>query len=596
MAVERVIEIVAKTEKATAEIKDLFNNMVKGQNEAQENQKELNKSVEKIADSAKNAETGVKKIGKAFRGVGLALKAIGIGLLLEGFSLLKDILSENQRVADFFKTALRAVTIVVTDLFNFVIDNASVVTDVFKDPQQAVNDLGQLIKENIIERFNSAIEVAGLLQKALKELFTGEFKSAFNSVKDAAKEGVDVLTGVNNSVDRAAEATTKLVEKTSDYLKGVVKVAAETVKLENAAVLAAAAQAKLIAQLEGSLEAQRKIRDDESISIEQRKQANDELLKISERLRKELKTQADLQVSAALAARNANKDNIELEVAYQESLTNRIDVLNQIQAQQKEQNENRVALLREEIELNQTLTDGERERQLAKLEFDEGIEENELLRLEKQRERLNLENELILADIEAKRELFALGTQARVDAENDYLNEKLRIDNEITQNEIDANKSKEASAEALENAKKELATNGLIALGNLAKQGSALAKGVAVSQAVISTYQGINKALAETTDFTPTQSLRTANAIAVGVAGFANVAKILSTNDSGATSAPQSPTGISAPSFNVVEGTSSNQIAQSIQTQDQPIKAFVVSGDVTTSQELDRNIIDNSSL
>ena len=39
--------------------------------------------------------------------------------------------------------------------------------------------------------------------------------------------------------------------------------------------------------------------------------------------------------------------------------------------------------------------------------------------------------------------MFALGTQARVEAENDYLNEKLRIDNEITQNEIDVSKKLE---------------------------------------------------------------------------------------------------------------------------------------------------------
>jgi len=57
----------------------------------------------------------------------------------------------------------------------------------------------------------------------------------------------------------------------------------------------------------------------------------------------------------------------------------------------------------------------------------------------------------------------------------------------------------------------------------------------------------------------------------------------------GGGSAPQ------APSFNLVQGTSSNQIAQSINTQ-QPIEAFVVSKNVSTGQELDRNIIKSASL
>ena len=50
-----------------------------------------------------------------------------------------------------------------------------------------------------------------------------------------------------------------------------------------------------------------------------------------------------------------------------------------------------------------------------------------------------------------------------------------------------------------------------------------------------------------------------------------------------------------APSFNLVQGTGSNQIAEGIQEQD-PVQAFVVSSDVTSGQELDRNIIENSSL
>jgi hypothetical protein len=51
----------------------------------------------------------------------------------------------------------------------------------------------------------------------------------------------------------------------------------------------------------------------------------------------------------------------------------------------------------------------------------------------------------------------------------------------------------------------------------------------------------------------------------------------------------------SAPSFNLVQGTASNQIATSISKQ-QPIQAFVVSKDVTSGQELDRNIVKGASL
>jgi hypothetical protein len=51
-----------------------------------------------------------------------------------------------------------------------------------------------------------------------------------------------------------------------------------------------------------------------------------------------------------------------------------------------------------------------------------------------------------------------------------------------------------------------------------------------------------------------------------------------------------------APSFNLVQGTASNQIAESLQSKNAPIKAYVVSTDVTSSQSLDRNILSNSRL
>ena len=52
--------------------------------------------------------------------------------------------------------------------------------------------------------------------------------------------------------------------------------------------------------------------------------------------------------------------------------------------------------------------------------------------------------------------------------------------------------------------------------------------------------------------------------------------------------------GATAPAFNLVEGTESNAIQDSITNQDTAIKAIVVSGDVTTAQSADRNAIDSS--
>ena len=52
--------------------------------------------------------------------------------------------------------------------------------------------------------------------------------------------------------------------------------------------------------------------------------------------------------------------------------------------------------------------------------------------------------------------------------------------------------------------------------------------------------------------------------------------------------------GATAPAFNLVEGSESNAIQQSIQGQENAVKAYVVSGEVTTAQSADRNIVEGS--
>jgi hypothetical protein len=55
--------------------------------------------------------------------------------------------------------------------------------------------------------------------------------------------------------------------------------------------------------------------------------------------------------------------------------------------------------------------------------------------------------------------------------------------------------------------------------------------------------------------------------------------------------------GVQAPDFNIVGQSPSNQLASAVQGQfQQPIKAYVVSKDVSTAQEMDRNIIGSASL
>jgi hypothetical protein len=70
------------------------------------------------------------------------------------------------------------------------------------------------------------------------------------------------------------------------------------------------------------------------------------------------------------------------------------------------------------------------------------------------------------------------------------------------------------------------------------------------------------------------------------------------TGGGGGGSAPSIPVAPSLPpAFNVVGASDTNQLADAIGGQSQePVKAYVVSGDVTSAQSMDRNIVEGASI
>lgn len=152
-------------------------------------------------------------------------------------------------------------------------------------------------------------------------------------------------------------------------------------------------------------------------------------------------------------------------------------------------------------------------------------------------------------------------------------------------------------AEAQEEERLGIISNALGGAAQLFGEHTAAAKALSISQAIIDTYSGANKALGA---YPPPFNFIAAGAVIAG--GLANVKKIIGTKQ------PKLPGGrtiseanVNAPSFSAPAGlqapqiqsnvgqTPGTQIAQTInRTQDKPIKAYVVSTDVSSNQALDR--------
>jgi hypothetical protein len=591
MAIEKTIVIKANTEQANKGISTVENNM-----------KQLDKTTDDV-------NSNVTKSTKLFKGLGTAIKATGIGLLVALVAKLGQSFSTNSKVVNFFNTAMIALNKAFNDLFEFIFNNfgkwTQFIKDAFENPQKSLKGFSELIKENLIERFNSLIEVLGFVGDAFKKLFSGDFKGALDSVKEAGKEYVDVITGVDGTVNKVTEAVKEGTKAISEYAKETVNAAEQINKLRSSFAQIENQQTRLREAADRDAEAQRRLRDDFTQNIDARIEANNKLADVLDRQEKAEKA----TVQARINALNTEQKLL----GFRQERANEIFALQTeliaIEAQQAgfraEQEQNAITLQKEKIDLTQTELDAQKERQLDQLEFEAEQEELEANKLIKLQERLDLENKKLEEDLERKKQLFAEGTQARVDAEQEYLTAKQELDQRQKQLDTQTATESENREKAVASAKIGIAKNTFALLQELAGEGSKVGKALAVAQTTISTIEGVQNAFT-TASKSPITTLFPAypfiQAGTAGAFGALQVQKILSTNESSGGggssanfnggSAPQ----VTAPSFNLVEGTGTDQIADTIQNQDRPIKAFVVASDVRTQDELDRNAVESATL
>ena len=606
--------------------------VTKDRKRANKTLKDTSTEVDNIGDSAKNSKKGFTIMGVGINSVGVAFKALGIGLIVAAIAGLTEAFSRNKRVMDGVEVVLTTVGNVFSQITNAIVNTYDAVAKSSENFDALGKVIGGLITVFLMPlkvAFYGIIAAAEGVKLAYEQMFGDETSIAKaqanldetnEKLKQIAREtvqaGKDIANNFSEAIDEVSSIATIASEEFSKVSIKNAKAQADNYKAaKDAAILAQAESSALRAAYELEAAELKKIRDNVNLSLEERIKANNDLAVTSALVEEQMKRQAQLAVN--LAALEVQRNNSsENQAALIQANADLKAVEADIAGKTEEIETNRVGLLNEQNALLQTQIDGERERNLVKAEFEAEQEEDPLVKLQLQRDILDAENLMILEDIEAKREIYALGTQARVDAEENFKNEKLRIDNEIATNtktvaevedkiKTDANNKKIQDEESVKNAKIQIAQQGLNILGTLAKEGSDLAKGVAVAQATMNTYLGVTSALsAPSTIPEPFGTiLKFANAAAIGVAGFMNVKKIIATKPvertapAGGGIGPSGPSAPAPPAFNVVGQSDTNQLADAIGGQEQqPIQAFVVSSEVTTAQELDRNIINDASI
>ena len=319
---------------------------------------EVTKDTKKLTTESKKAEKGVSGIGTAFKGIGTAIKAAGIGLVVGLLAKLMEVFSKNQTVLDNFNIAMTALEIAFNDLFTFLSNNIGTIKDFFKDifenPKQSLIDFGDAIKDNLIERFMSLLDVFGFLGKALKELMAGELGNAIDEVKKAGVEMADVFTGVDGTVGKVKETLEETTTAIIDYTKSTLDQAAATTSAAKAAMFADAEFKKLNATKLKEAEDQRKIRDNVNLTFEVRIKANEKLNDILVEQEKLQSAQIQKQITAAELAvkQNGNDEN---KLALLDAQNAKLELQEAIGGQMSEQITNQTALENELLQVQKEL-------------------------------------------------------------------------------------------------------------------------------------------------------------------------------------------------------------------------------------------------
>ncbi len=616
--IKKTIEIDVETKAAVTDIDKLsksIDNLVDTLKDGEKQADETAKEVEGIGKSGTKAKKGIKSLSSGFKALGGALKAAGIGLIVAALAALAEGLSQNERASKFFKTAFEAVSIVTQDFINFVVDNSGKVIDFFKaifeDPIGSIKEFGENINKFLLNSLREAFEVAGLVGKALSELFSGEFSKAFETAKEAAEQTVDIFTGVDGTVEKVSETLT-------EYAKEVAKTAEKNIDLARSAEIAAAKSALLKEEFEIQAEKLRQIRDNELISIDDRIKANDELAEVLKKQQEAQLAEADA-ILASAQAQFAKNNNTENEIALLQAQAERKAVLNNITSQESEQLTNKNALIKEQNELVQSGLDADAQRALNQQKFNTELEQDALKRLEQQGLDLEAEREIEQQRLELKKNSFAEGTQARLDAENELKDRLQEIDQQITINEDEQNKQRvendkvAAAAKAqIQNSVLDVAQQGINVLKQVFEKNKEIQAGLVVAEnaagiAKILTNTAVaNAAATAASPLTGGQPFVALNTISAGLgiaSTVAATAKALSSlgksgGGGGGSTAPSGGGGSSTPppAFNLVGGSGVSQVEDTLQGENAPIQAVVVGSEVTNQQEVDRQQAESASL
>tara|TARA_R110000744_G_scaffold53966_2_gene114897 strand:- start:609 stop:2600 length:1992 start_codon:yes stop_codon:yes gene_type:complete len=609
-----------------------------------------------LVKSVKSVTLGFKSLKFAIAASGIGLLVLGIAAVSAAFKGSEEGQNKFAKLMSVIGAVTGNVIDLLADLGDFIIDLFSGQGTAM----QSLKSFGKAIYDVLGLPLKTVIDTAKTLGKVMGALFSGDVSGAFDSLNKGIEDIKGNFNEATTAIDGATKAVKDFAKQNIDEVKAAADVAnkrAKADKIERNLIVDKANAEREIADLRLKAKDLNNVSAKErEAALKRVLEIQDGLIT---RETEVLELRRDAQIAENTFARS-NKENLDAEqkaiAAVIEAQTRRVNQQRTIQreltAAENEQESERKAIAGERFKsyLEENKLAEEREKQRVKYveqekkdaaelkgfedEEEDGKFEAEEERLQKitdirnefklKEKELNYEEKIAkieqeekdaLAELERleatlydKQKIREFYAEKKADTIDTSANQKIKSDEVVASSE----------ATIRENNQKGISL-GIDLIASLGKKSKALQAaaliaehGKSIATSIIST-NAANTALPLKYVGVPTPisapaiiAERAANksTLALGIAssavalgkGLASLKSGSGGGSAGGSAASGGGATPSAPSFNLVEGSGSNQIAQGLQASDSPIQAVVVSGDITTAQSVDRNIVENSTI
>jgi len=260
------------------------------------------KGIESLTKAFGGGQGAIKTFVTGMNLVRVAVLSTGIGVLVLALGGLIAFFTRTNEGAELLEKKMAGLKAVFNVLSDSLADVGKSIVKAFEDPKQAVTDLYELVKENIINRFQAIPLLFGAIQKGIEAAFELDPTKAKEALKEAGQAFVQFSTGFDkDQQNKGADYFKNLANEIQAAKKAGEDLQDRREQLQEAEIAAI----YKIAKLRSDLTKQRQVSDDDATSYTLRIEAAKKALVLENQI-------IDQEVSLAKIRAGILKEEIRL--------------------------------------------------------------------------------------------------------------------------------------------------------------------------------------------------------------------------------------------------------------------------------------------